>query len=107
MLGEQRERLGVEGDLAALPGLGLLLPHAGLGLRVAAVHPEDRPVEVDVAPSQSRDLAPPRAGDHGQPEQQAHSGSAQAVLSSAAASSALGGPARCAVGTAPRPSLPC
>jgi len=51
MLGEQRERLGVEDDFASLSSLGLLVAPAPLGLCVAAVDPDDPPVEIDVSPA--------------------------------------------------------
>src|SRR5205823_2581556 len=42
----------------------------GFGLRVAAVDPQGRTVEVDMAPPQRRHFATTRSGDHRKPEQQ-------------------------------------
>jgi hypothetical protein len=49
---QQLDGVGVEGDLAGLAGLGVLLLHAGFGLRVAADDRQQAALEVDVAPAQ-------------------------------------------------------
>ncbi len=71
VLGQQLKGVGVERDLPALHGLGLLLGDPRLGLGVAAVDPQDRLVDVEMVPAQRGHLAPARPGDHGEPQQQA------------------------------------
>ncbi len=84
--------MGIECELPALAGFGLLLQDTGLGLGVAAVDPDDRTVEVDAWHQRRAETSPRRepvimVSQSSRPQ----SGSVHAVLSRAAASVALGG----------------
>jgi len=69
MLGQQRNRLGVERDPAVLMGLGVLLPRHAVQLRDRPLHGQHPAGEVDVEPAQRAQLAAPEAGHHRQPDQ--------------------------------------